>query len=275
MGSNRDTNETLLYLAGILVTFTGLIYLLRTATPETPPADDHAPGDITGLSLAKPQWEALFDGCDLKGWAVVERPAKVSVTDSSMVLNMTVYTSRHSFVRTNEKYKDFIFEVDFKRDSSIDSGILFRSENTPDTAFSALFGYMVKIDPSPTRRWTGGVFLDYGNGLNWLYPLEGDERAQQAEKAGGTWNHLRIEAIGEDIKVWLNDIPTAHLTDDKYCEGYIAFKIHYLMHDKEQEKLEIAYRNARIITQNPELYTMPMDLPAKNTKEKLDITYFR
>lgn len=275
MGLHRDTNETLLYLAGILVTFGGLIYLLRTATPETPPPVEHSQPDSIVLPLGEPTWDTLFNGCDLSGWAVIERPAKVSVTDSSLVLNMTAYTSRHSFVRTKEKYKDFIFEVDFKRDSSVDSGVLFRSESAPDTAFSALFGYMVKIDPSPTRKWTGGVFLDYGNGLNWLYPLEGDERAQQAEQAGGTWNHLRIEAIGEDIRVWLNGIPTAHLTDDKYCEGYIAFKIHYLLHDKAQEKLEIAYRNARILTQNPEQYIMTMNLPAKNTKGKLDITYFR
>ena len=108
------------------------------------------------------------------------------------MLHMTPYTSRHSFVRTNRQFKDFIFEVEFRRDLNIDSGILFRAEDAPDTAFQDLFGYMVKIDPSQTRLWTGGVFIDYGNGLQWLYPLDQNERAKHAEKAKGEWNKIRI-----------------------------------------------------------------------------------
>ena len=228
------------------------------------------------FSYAQPAsaWERIFNGKNLEEWSVIERPANVKVKDSSIVLHMTAYTSRHSFVRTKKKYKDFILEVDFKRDRTIDSGILFRAESTPDTAFNALFGYMVKVDPSPTRLWTGGVLLDFGNGLNWLYPLLNDERARHAEKEG-VWNRLRVEVIGTIIKVWINDIPTAHLVDDKYKEGFIAFKIHYLEGEKEKENLEIAYKNIRIISKNPKQYSRAIDLPAKNTMGKVDITYFR
>ncbi len=220
-------------------------------------------------------WEYLHNGKDLSGWSVLDKPAKVMVRDSAIVLRMTPYTSRHAFVRTNKLYKNFIFEVDFRRDRTLDSGILFRSESAPDTAFSALFGYMIKVDPSLTRLWTGGVFLDYGNGINWLHSLEGDDRAREAEKDGGEWNRLRIEAIGEEIKIWLNGIPTVHMIDDKYQKGYIAFKIHYLRKEVEKEELEIAYKNARIITRNPKRYSRPIDLPAKDTRSDVEITYFR
>jgi len=220
-------------------------------------------------------WEAIFNGQNFDGWAVIERPANATVKDSSMVLHMTAYTSRHAFVRTDKKFKDFIFEVDFKRDRAIDSGILFRSESTPDTAFSQLFGYMVKVDPQPARLWTGAIFLDFGNGINWLYTLAGDDRARNAEKESGEWNRLRIEAIGMRIRVWLNGIPTCHLIDDKYREGFIAFKIHYLKDEIEKEKLAIAYKNMRIFTRNPEKYERSIDLPPIDSRKKVDIKYFR
>jgi hypothetical protein len=220
-------------------------------------------------------WEPLFDGNSLDAWSIVDPPAKVVVEDSSMVLSMTAHTSRHAFLRTNQAYQDFIFEVEFRRDLTIDSGILFRAENTPDTAFSRLFGYMIKVDPSLTRLWTGGVFLDFGNGITWLHSLEGDERARNAEYAGGEWNRLRVEAVGHVIKIWLNDIPTVHMLDDKYQRGYIAFKIHYLMQDKTQEKLKIAYRKARIITTELEKYAREIDLPLKDTRASREIKIFR
>lgn len=228
-------------------------------------------------SIAQPDgaWEVIFNGKDFKGWTVIERPANVVVNDSSIVMHMTAHTSRHSFIRTNKKYKDFIFEVDFRRDRTMDSGVLFRAEPAPDSAFSALFGYMIKIDPSPTRLWTGGIFLDYGNGINWLHPLEGDNRARLAEKSDHEWNRLRIEAIGNHIKVWLNEVPTANLVDNKYIEGFIAFKIHFLMSEVEKEKMEIAFKNVRIITKNAKKYSRPVDIPVKDTKNKTDITYFR
>lgn len=220
-------------------------------------------------------WQSLFNGVDLAGWSVVDEPAKVTVNDGTMTLQMTPYTSRHSFVRTTEKYRDFIFEVEFMRDAYLDSGILFRSESTPDSAFSALFGYMMKIDPSPTRLWTGGIFLDFGNGINWLHTLEGDDRARHALKENNEWNHIRIEARGEVIKIWLNGIPTVHLRDDKYRKGFIAFKIHYLMQESELEKNNIAFRNIKIITKNIRKFLTPIDLPLKDTRDKKEITYFR
>lgn len=222
----------------------------------------------------KPEaWTSLFDGKKLDGWRVVGKPAKVQVADSSLLLRMSAHTSRHAFVRSEEKYRNFIFEVDFRRDLNLDSGVLFRSIDAPDTAFSSIFGYMVKIDPRPARRWTGGIFVDYGNGHEWLQTLENNEEARNAEYAGGEWNRLRIEAIGDHIKVWLNDIPTANIL--RYKKGYVGFKIHFLLHDKSQEDLMIAFRNPRIITRSVRKYSRPTSLPLHDTRGISDIKYFR
>lgn len=231
-----------------------------------------------GITFAQSDaiWESLFNGENFDGWTIIEQPIDVKIVDGSMQIHMTQHTARHSFIRTNKTYKNFIFEVDFKRNLNMDSGILFRSEATPDTAFSALFGYMVKVDPSSTRLWTGGVFLDYGNGITWLHSLEGVSRARHAEKEEGEWNHLRIEAIGEEIKIWLNNIPVVHMLDDKYKKGYIALKAHFLMdNDKSKETLEIAYKNMRIITKKVKKYTQKIELPLIDTRNKIEIIYFR
>jgi hypothetical protein len=220
-------------------------------------------------------WTSMFNGKYLDGWKVIGKPAKVQVADSSLRLQMTAYTSRHAFVRSEKQYRNFIFEVDFRRDLNLDSGILFRSIDAPDTAFSSIFGYMVKVDPRPARRWTGGIFVDYGNGHEWLQTLENNEGGRNAEHAGGEWNRLRIEAIGDHIKVWLNDVPTANILDNRYKKGYVGFKIHYLLHDKAQEGLMIAFRNPRIITRSVKKYARPISLPLQDTRGLSNINYFR
>jgi len=219
-------------------------------------------------------WQSLFDGKSMNGWVIVDNPVNIQIKESSMVLKMTPYTSRHAFVRTTKKYKNFIFEVEYKRDLNLDSGVLFRSNNAPDNAYSALFGYMVKMDPQQNRLWTGGLFTDFGNGYQWLKTLEDNDSARKAEKSAGEWNTLRIEAQGQIIKVWLNGIPTVNLLDDKYTEGYIAFKIHFLRNDVTPE-LSIAFRNPKIITKNLSKYAYPMPLLLTDTRGIVNIKYFR
>jgi hypothetical protein len=220
-------------------------------------------------------WESLFDGKTLNDWSILDKPANVQVKDSLIVLHMTPYTARHAFVRSNKKFENFIFEVDFRRDLILDSGVLFRSIDAPDTAYSAIFGYMVKIDPQVTRKWTGGILTDYGNGFQWLHSLENNESSRKAEKNQGEWNTLRLQAEGQNIKVWLNGVPTVNLIDDKYKKGYIAFKIHYLASEVEKKGLEIAFKNPRIITKDLKKYMLPNDLPLKDTRGIFKVSYFR
>lgn len=233
-------------------------------------------GSINSYSQANEAWETIFNGKDLAGWTIVDPPVDVAVEDSSIVIHMTPYTSRHSFIRTNKEYKDFILELDFKRDKLIDSGVMFRCETAPDSSYSALFGYMIKIDPRPQRLWTGGLFVDFGNGYNWLQTLEGNEAGRRAEKQEGKWNRLRVEAIGENVKVWLNGVPTTHIRDDRYKLGYVGFKIHYLLKaDEEKTSLKIAYKNIRILTEGLRKHTRSSALPILDTRDDLGNTYFR
>ncbi len=207
-------------------------------------------------------WVSLFNGENLDGWKVVGSEGVVRVNEGAITCNMVKNTPEHTFACTTNKYADFILELEVKADSFFNSGVLFRSIDVPrsiDTSSVRLYGYMLKIDPSPRRKWTGGIFDDFGRTWHWLYTLANDERAQQAYFRG-EWNKIRIEAIGSYIKTWVNGVPAANLINKKYKKGYIAFKIHSLGNEPEKEKYTGQFRNIRIITRNPEKYSKPMDI---------------
>jgi hypothetical protein len=177
---------------------------------------------------------SIFNGKDLAGWTKVGE-APFDVLDHSIVLHQKAYTKEHSFLRTNKKYRNFILELDARRDSLFYYGILFRAIKAPDTAHVRLYGYQIKVDHIPTRRWTGGIYDDFGNTWNWLYPLTDNIPAQNALKPPGAWDHYKIEALGDRIRTWVNGVPAADLINRKYRKGYIALKIHQLGGNKAME----------------------------------------
>jgi len=220
----------------------------------------------TSVNAQPPKaWKSLFNGKDMTGWTQVEKIANIHIADNSFVIHMTANTHRHAYIRTNSKYKNFILELDVKKDTIYDSGIMLRCVSTPDSLVS-LQGYQVKLDPHPERMWNGSVFDDFGDDKNfryhWFYTIEHDDRARTAFK-NMQWNHFRIEAIGNNIKVWINNVPIVNMLNDKYKDGYIALKLHYLQNKPENEKYSAQFKNIRIVDKDAAKYARPMDIPAK------------
>jgi hypothetical protein len=208
-----------------------------------------------------PNWQPLFNGKDLSGWTIKGDKGKAWVKDGEIVCQRTANTTEHTFVCTTAKFEDFILESDCKLDGNFHSGFLLRCEDAPKDAKVRLLGYQVKIDPTP-RKWTGGVFEDFGPTWNWMYSLANNAPARDAFKMN-EWNHFRMEAIGPSIKVWVNGIPAANLINKKYPSGYIALKIHALPHpDPALEPVLIHFKNIRILTDNPAKFAQTMDIPA-------------
>ncbi|HEY0244791.1 MAG TPA: DUF1080 domain-containing protein [Mucilaginibacter sp.] len=208
-------------------------------------------------------WKSIFNGKDMQGWTVVEKIANVHVADSSFIIHMTANTHRHAYIRTDEKFGDFILELDVKKDTIYDSGIMLRCVDTPDSLVS-LQGYQVKLDPHPERMWNGSVFDDFGDDKNfryhWFYTIEHDDRARAAFK-NMQWNHFRIEAIGNNIKVWINGVPITNMLNNKYTKGYIALKLHYLQNKPENEKYSAQFKNIRVVDKGAAKYARAMDIP--------------
>jgi Domain of Unknown Function (DUF1080) len=208
-------------------------------------------------------WVSLFNGRNLDGWEVIGDKGFATVQDGMIVTHRIKNTKQHTFVNTIKKYSDFILEVDFKMDlPGFSSGVLVRcidSKLDPKTVSNvSLLGYQIKID-NTERNWTGGVFDDFGGTWKWMYDLTKNEPARAAFKKG-EWNTFRIEAIGNNIKVWLNGVPATNLINDRYTKGSIALKIHSLGNDSKGEDNLIYYKNIRIITKKVAKYAQPMDL---------------
>ncbi len=190
-------------------------------------------------------WISLFNGTDLSGWKVLNGTAGYIVEDDAIV-GISKLNTPNTFLATTEEYSDFILEYEAKLDDGLNSGVQIRSNSLPEYRDGRVHGYQVELDPSP-RAWTGGIFDEARRG--WLFNLECNPRAKSAYKAE-EWNQFRVEAIGNNLRVWLNGVPTVDLIDDMTASGFIALQVHGIGNDKEREGKTVRFRNLRIKTEN-------------------------
>lgn len=198
------------------------------------------------LSIAQtaPGWTPLFNGKDLKGWKQLNGKAKYRVQHGEIV-GTTVAGEPNTFLATEKDYGDFVLEFEFKVDSTMNSGVQFRSLSKSGYQNGRVHGYQYEIDPS-RRGWTGGIYDEARR--DWLYPLDLNPTARTAFKQG-QWNKARIECIGNNIRTWVNGIPAAYVIDDVTPKGFIALQVHAIGKNDKPGK-EIRWRNIRIQTAN-------------------------
>ncbi|HEY9560596.1 MAG TPA: DUF1080 domain-containing protein [Anseongella sp.] len=192
-------------------------------------------------------WVDLFNGKDLSGWEQVNGTAEYRV-ENGEVVGTTVTGSPNSFLATDREYGDFILEFEFLVDSTINSGVQFRSIHDSTIMKGRVHGYQFELDPSK-RAWSAGIYDEARRG--WLYPLSLNPEGQKAFKQGD-WNKARIECIGSSIRTWLNGIPTANVQDDLTLSGIICLQVHSIGNNKKEAGKEIRWRNIRIKTENLE-----------------------
>ncbi|PST83447.1 DUF1080 domain-containing protein [Pedobacter yulinensis] len=189
-------------------------------------------------------WENLFNGKDLSGWKQLNGKAKYEVKNGEIV-GTTVSGEPNSFLATQKNYGDFVLELELFVDPAMNSGIQFRSESRSDYQNGRVHGYQAEVDPSE-RAWSGGIYDEARRG--WLYPMELNPLGKNAFK-NNQWNKYKIECIGNQIRIWLNGVPTACLVDDKTREGFIALQVHSIGKNDQPGK-QIRWRNIRIQTGN-------------------------
>lgn len=190
------------------------------------------------------EWTSLFNGKDLTGWHQLNGKANYEVKNDEIV-GTTVSNTPNSFLATDKNYGDFILELDLFVNDDMNSGIQFRSESTQAYMNGRVHGYQCEVDPSD-RAWSGGIYDEARRG--WLYPLDMNPVGRTAFR-NGEWNHYRIEAIGNSIRTWVNEIPCADLVDDMTHEGFIALQVHSI-NDPSHVGKQIHWKNIRIQTEN-------------------------
>ncbi|RYZ14044.1 MAG: DUF1080 domain-containing protein, partial [Sphingobacteriales bacterium] len=195
-------------------------------------------------TLSAQQWTPLFNGKDLTGWKQLNGKAKYTI-EKGEIVGTTVFGEPNTFLATEKDYGDFVLEFEFKVDSTMNSGVQFRSLSTPEFKNGRVHGYQYEIDPS-RRGWTGGIYDEARR--DWLYTMDLNPATKPAYKQGA-WNKARIECIGNTIRTWINGQPAAYVVDDVTAKGFIALQVHSIG-DKKDEGRQIRWRNLRIQTGN-------------------------
>ncbi|MEM7477420.1 MAG: DUF1080 domain-containing protein [Planctomycetota bacterium] len=221
---------------------------------------------ITFATTASAQegWVDLFNGQDFDGWQQAGGEAKYSVQDG-VIIGESVPNTPNSFMCTQKLYHDFILEYEYKCDSSLNSGVQFRSnvyaidivgpasgkKKGRKIPAGRVHGYQCEIDPNkPDRMWASGVYDEARRG--WLYPGQagGDAAAftAQGKKTfkDGDWNKVRIQCEGDHIQTWLNGEPRADFKDSLTSHGIIALQVHGIGKNQKAIGTKVMWKNLKI-----------------------------
>jgi hypothetical protein len=197
-------------------------------------------------------WTNLFNGKNLKGWKVLNGAAEFKVENGEIV-GISKLGTPNTFLATQKEYGDFILEYETKIADGLNSGVQIRSHSKKDFKEGRVHGYQIETDASP-RAWSGGIYDEARRG--WLYNLECNPAAKSAFKSE-EWNKFRVEAIGHNIRVWLNGVPTADIIDNVDASGFIALQVHSVGDDVSKVGKTVQFRNVRIKTQNLDAEKLP------------------
>ncbi|MDE2851556.1 MAG: DUF1080 domain-containing protein [Acidobacteriota bacterium] len=209
----------------------GLLVLVGAAAP--------------GLAQPNPDsgWVDLTAGGIEDGWRQLGGAAEYALEDG-VVVGTAVVETPNSFLATTEEYGDFALQLEFRIDEGLNAGVQIRSHSDPEYRNGTVHGYQVEIDPSE-RAWSAGIYDEARRG--WLFPLSPNPAARGAFRPGD-WNHLYIEAIGPEIRTWLNNVPATFLIDEMTSRGFIALQVHSV--GPEQGGLQVRYRNVLLRTED-------------------------
>jgi len=199
-------------------------------------------------------WTELFNGKNLKGWTQLNGKAEYRIEDG-VIIGISVPNEPNSFLVTEKMYGDFILEMEVNVEAPLNSGIQFRSNSLPEYQNGRVHGYQCEVDPSK-RAWSGGVYDEARRG--WLYNLTRNEKGRHTFKVG-EWNSYRIEAIGNEIRTWINGVMCTNLLDNETAEGFIALQVHGVGKDLNKVGKTVKWKNIRIKTSDLEASRMAVD----------------
>lgn len=141
-----------------------------------------------------------FDGWEISGGAIWE-------FDQNELVG--VVKDSAGFVITKDKYTDFILELEFKPDITINSGIFIRCQNKK---LSFTECYEINIwDLHTNQEFRTGAIVNKAVPLNYVETTD-------------KWNTYKIQIQGDHIQAWINNVLTADLKDKSLAEGYIALQ---------------------------------------------------
>lgn len=114
------------------------------------------------------------------------------------------------FVMTRDRFADFILELEFYPDNTVNSGVFIRCE---EKVLSAVECYELNIwDQHPDQTARTGAVVQRSPPLNLVHTIN-------------RWNRYRIVCKENNISAWINDQQVVDLTDNSLSNGYIGLQV--------------------------------------------------
>lgn len=170
---------------------------------------------LVATTSMQAQKKLLFNGKDLNGWTIYG--TEKWYVEDGLLISESGPDKEYGYLGTDEQYKNFELNLEFKQEANGNSGVFIRS-TVEGTKVS---GWQVEV--APKGKHTGGVYESYGRG--WLIQPAPEKEDILKE---GEWNHMKIIAVGDTLTSWLNGVEMVTITDTKIGEGLgsIALQIH-------------------------------------------------
>ncbi len=165
-----------------------------------------------GVAQAQgPNLKKIFSGKNLTGWKAPENNIWWTAKKGCLTAKSSP-EKKGSILWTEQHYKDFVFQTDFKMgDGVVDSGVFLRSENDQ---------IQIGISGSLKRDMTGSPYIP-----NLRYPVEAKGVADILKPQG--WNTLKIKAVEKTYTVWLNGIEVmTYISENMPLSGPIGLQLH-------------------------------------------------
>ena len=191
---------------------------------------------------AEENWQPLFNGKDLSGWAIVN----VAPTTFTVKYGIIVSTGKPTgTIRTERMYENFILELEWRHmQPGGNAGVFIWGD--PITAVGAPFSRGIEVqvlDGRESASYTshGDVFSIWGARMKPDRPHpSGSERCLPSEnrcKPSPEWNHYRITCKDGVLKLAVNGKEVSGGSECRPRKGYICL---------ESEGSECHFRNLRI-----------------------------
>lgn len=182
------------------------------------------------------EWQPLFDGKSLNGWE--------GATNGYVAVDGVLKCQKNAGgkIVTSKEYADFEMEFEFKLTPGANNGLGIRCKPTGDAAYE---GMELQILDDTAPQYANLKPYQYHGSIYGVVPAK---RGHQ--KPIGEWNHERVTAVGDHIKVELNGvvITEARLDQLEPVDGkkhpglhWPTGRIGFLGHGAELE-----FRNIRI-----------------------------
>ena len=165
-----------------------------------------------GSFSAKPRWKPLFNGKDLAGWKTSGK-AIWAVKDG-----VITGTDGRGHLYADPVLRDLEIKGEFRISSqgkNTNGGLYIRANAPADNPDGFPLGYEAQICNSQDA-FTG-----------WLWkPGTPTGKASALLTKDGEWFPMRVQAIGNTIKIWVKDQLVMTHSDDEYKEGFFALQCH-------------------------------------------------